>query len=55
MVVFSFNSGFLCKVFTIFFTAIALRLQKHLPKENSEILPTLVKHLKVKKREKSDL
>ncbi|XP_046523769.1 solute carrier organic anion transporter family member 6A1 [Equus quagga] len=46
---------FLCKVFTIFFTAIALRLQKHLPKENSEILPTLVKHLKVKKREKSDL
>ncbi|XP_004420583.1 PREDICTED: solute carrier organic anion transporter family member 6A1 [Ceratotherium simum simum] len=46
---------FFCKIFTIFFTAIAFGLCKYLPKENSDILPTLVKHLKVKKKERTDL
>ncbi|XP_057576143.1 solute carrier organic anion transporter family member 6A1 [Hippopotamus amphibius kiboko] len=41
---------FICKVVTIFFTAIAFGLYKYLPQENSDVLPTVVKNLKVKKK-----
>ncbi|XP_073658049.1 solute carrier organic anion transporter family member 6A1 [Tursiops truncatus] len=44
---------FICKVVTIFFTAIAFGLYKYLPQENSDILPTVVKNLKVKKKERT--
>ncbi|XP_065729747.1 solute carrier organic anion transporter family member 6A1 [Phocoena phocoena] len=44
---------FICKVVTIFFTAIASGLYKYLPQENSDILPTVVKNLKVKKKERT--
>lgn len=53
MAVFFSNSGFICKVVTIFFTAIASGLYKYLPQENSDILPTVVKNLKVKKKERT--
>lgn len=56
MVVFFFsNSGLICKAVTIIFTAAAFGLYKYLPKENGDIVPTVVKHLKVKKRERTDL
>uniref|UniRef100_A0A8D1CKF4 Solute carrier organic anion transporter family member n=1 Tax=Sus scrofa TaxID=9823 RepID=A0A8D1CKF4_PIG len=45
----------ICKAVTIIFTAAAFGLYKYLPKENGDIVPTVVKHLKVKKRERTDL
>ncbi|XP_020746102.2 solute carrier organic anion transporter family member 6A1 [Odocoileus virginianus] len=45
---------FTCKVATIFFNAVALGLYKNLPEENSDVLPTVVKSLRVKKNERSE-
>ncbi|XP_054445326.1 solute carrier organic anion transporter family member 6A1 [Pteronotus mesoamericanus] len=45
---------FTCKVFTIFFTAIAFGLYKCLLKENSDILSLPVKILKFKKKEEKE-
>uniref|UniRef100_A0A8C3YUG6 Kazal-like domain-containing protein n=1 Tax=Catagonus wagneri TaxID=51154 RepID=A0A8C3YUG6_9CETA len=45
----------ICKTVTIIFTAAAFGLYKYLPKENNDIVPTVVKNLKVKKRERTDL
>lgn len=52
VVFFLFNLGFLCKVFTIIFTAIAFSQYKYLLKENSTIRPIPVKNVTVKKKEK---
>lgn len=53
MVVFFLNSGFSCKIFTVFFTAIAFVIYKYLLKENSDIPLIPVKNLKVKKKERT--
>nr|CAI9689227.1 unnamed protein product [Rangifer tarandus platyrhynchus] len=45
---------FTCKVATIFFNAVALGLYKNLPRENSDVLPTVVKSLRVKKNERAE-
>ncbi|XP_073089563.1 solute carrier organic anion transporter family member 6A1 isoform X1 [Manis javanica] len=44
---------FSCKIFTVFFTAIAFGIYKFLLKENSDIPPIPVKNLKVKKKERA--
>ena len=56
MTVFFFfsNSGFTCKVTTIFFNAVALGLYGNLPQENSDVLPTVVKNPRVKKNERKE-
>ncbi|KAB0362430.1 hypothetical protein FD754_006586, partial [Muntiacus muntjak] len=45
---------FTCKVATIFFNAVALGLYKNLPQENSDVLPTVEKSLRVKKNERTE-
>lgn len=55
MTVFFFsNSGFTCKVATIFFNAVALSLYRNLPQENSDVLATVVKNPRVKKNEREE-
>ena len=48
------NSGFTCKVATIFFNAVALSLYRNLPQENSDVLATVVKNPRVKKNEREE-
>ncbi|XP_055286351.1 solute carrier organic anion transporter family member 6A1 [Moschus berezovskii] len=45
---------FTCKVATIFFNTVALGLYRNLQQENSDVLPTVVKNVRVKKIEREE-